>query len=486
MKAACFCTSGLSLLALLLSILAGQAADSADKSRVVSRVPGWPVVFELDPDGSFTLPTKTGSREIRLLSFEEVTQPDYWITGNPSHTTIAAARVTVAVGGQKAVLLQRAYQMPFTVNGVRLYVETTRPWGTAKQTDPIKDIQKAVRFSAVPAGEPWGPRTIRFPIADYRWRSATYQNTASSLVAFNGCYYHRGEDFGNIPARRRALALFDGKVAITPLPNGDTDSNSLVIESSDGLGVEYAHMDTDLVNPAMTLGTAVKAGDELGKTGMTWNGRKSQVSDPHIHVLMTERGTIVSLYPTLIEAYFRDYPDALLPVAGGYAFGVAGQPIVLDATRSLARPGKRIASWQWTLPNGSTTNQAVTSVTFPRPGYYSVPLEVKTAEGDRDRDFLQVRIYDPALQTPRDIAHGSIFAWPTRGVRPGTQVTLWNRLVNTSNASVDWGDGATGPIGREAVHAYRAAGLYTVTVSGVGPRREPATARLRIVVEAPA
>ncbi len=62
-------------------------------------------------------------------------------------------------------------------------------------------------------------------------------------------------------------------------------------------------------------------------------------------------------------------------------------------------------------------------------------------------------------------------------------MTLWNRLANTRNTSVAWGDGATGSIGREAVHAYRAPGLYTVTVSGVGPRQEPATARLRLIVE---
>ncbi len=453
-------------------------------TRILRQIPGWPIVVELDAHCPMDVRLPTQSVRLELLEITHDYEPDYWIPTNTPHATLRSAAVKLFINGHPVTLRCRPYEPPREFFGLRLYVESTRLWSDPPQLFPLENMCGDVRLSFVAAGESWGPSDLRFPLSDFRWRSSTYQNTWNSLVPFNHLYYHRGEDFGAIPDRLQIIAPLDGTVTRSPLPTGDGKSNGLVITTPHGISYRIAHMNIESIATDLIAGASVTAGQPLAETGMTWDGRKSQTHDSHLHFqidLDGEHPTALSPFPFLVEAYFRDYPDALLPIAGGYAFGTVGQPVLLDASRSLARPGRTIPSFRWNLHNGQTFSGSAGTIIYDRPGYYSEEI-LLTADGIIDRDYLQVRIYDPTSKSPQDIASGWLHTFPCRP-KVGEPVLIWNRLINTSNVTLEPGDGSSKPITSEATHTYTRPGLYWLTLRGEGPNAEPVTASVRVVVE---
>jgi len=462
------------------SQVTGAPADSG-----VRPAPGgaWPDVFELNSGESRTVSRAGVERTIRLLSVEESWQPDYWIGSNRDRKTLREARIALEVSGERVTLIARPYQMPVTVAGLRLYVEATRTWATQCDYDQALPVTGEVRLSATAAGETWGPTDMVFPIRNYRWRSGTYNNTWLALVPYNRLYYHRGEDFGAIPDRLEVAAPLSGEIAASPLPSGDGKSNSLAIRHASGAEVRLAHMNIETIDPHLTVGAHVEAGQAVGKTGCTWSGKRSQMSDPHLHVGLQVAGAVVSLYPAIVEAYLRAYGDAILAVAGGYHFAVPGDAVALDSSRSAARPGRKIAAFSWRLHDGSAAAGPLARIRYDRPGLYSEELIVRTDDGAEDRDFAQVRIFDPARGNR--IAYGWAYHSPVRGARPGDDVLFWNRLMGvTGPVKIDFGDGSPPQeIKAETRHAYARPGMHTVALTSRGPDDEPATIKMRVVVE---
>jgi murein DD-endopeptidase MepM/ murein hydrolase activator NlpD len=457
-----------------------RAPDNAPAAS--ARVGHKVIAFELNTGESFDVPTPDGPRSVKLISVEHDWQSDYWTEDNPEHRTIRQARVVVEVAGQQAELLARPYQPPVEVGDLRLYVEVTRQWANTPFA-PLRGVSGDVRLSAVPKGMAWGTPDMAFPIRDYRWRSATYYNTWLALVPYNALYYHRGDDFGAIPDRLDIVAPWDGEVVTSPVPDGDQGSNALKIRCDNGLTVGFYHMNIETIDSNLTPGVHVAAGQALAKTGCTWRGRRTQHQDPHVHFGLEAGRSQVSPFPYLVEAYFRAYPDAMLPNAGGLHFSVPGQAVELDGSRSVARPGKEIASWTWKLHDGTNVEGPRAEVTFDRPGLYSEELIVRTVDGHEDRDYAHVRVYDPARG--RDMAVGWVYYTPTRGIRPGTEVLFWNRIGKaTRRVRIDFGDGSpVRAITESATHAYDKPGVYTVTFRTFGPAHEPVTKRLRVVVD---
>lgn len=445
----------------------------------------WPWVFELDVGESQRVERRVGNRavvrHVKLLGVTHDMQPDFWCRENDAHEIFESAAVSVAVDGVPCTLLARPYQAPTEVNGLRLLVETTQPWALKADYERMDDVARAVRFSAVAVGECWGPAPLRFPIRGYRWRTSTYNNTWLQIVPYNQLYYHRGEDYGAIPDRLEVIAPWDGTVTASPPPDGDGASNGLVVRHADGIEARFAHMNAAFIAAEAAAGRDVAAGALLGRTGCTWGGRKSQHHDPHLHVGFRRGSMTINPYPFLAEAYFRDYPDPLLPNAGGYAFTTPGRPVRLDATRSLARPGRRLAAFCWQLQNGRCVESPLAETVYEHPGLYSEMLRVTADDGRADVDFLQVRVFDSARG--RDMARGWVHAHPGRDLEPGMPVCFWNRLQSVENAAIDYGDG-TPParLGESAEHAYGHPGLQVVTVTGHGPGGEPVTVRLRVIV----
>jgi hypothetical protein len=469
---------------LLTALLEASAVAAVDS---VQAVIGLPLVFELDLNETkeVRVPGRSGAveRSVRLLDVREFYWPNYHIPDLPQKRVFRSAEVEVEVSGTRATLLAQPFELPKAVNGLRLYVETTRAWATEPQLDPMPNVRGAVRFSCVAAGVPWGPADLRFPIRNYRWRANSYNNTWLALVPYNKHYYHRGDDFGAIPDRIEVLAGLDGAVTRSPLPNGDGRSNSLQIRSPSGLELSHSHMNTETLMPHLTNSASVRAGDVLGRTGMTWSGRKSQHNDPHLHWEVSMGGEPLASYPFLVEAYLRDYPDTLLAVAGGYHYATRGELVELDASRSVGRAGRRIARYEWRLHDGRTVSGPRATVKAVQPGLFSEELRVFSDDGTEDRDYAQLRVWN--TNSGARFAAGWVYHWPVRGARPGEPVLFWNRLFGTTApVEIDFGDGSQpARIDHEISHSFSRAGLYTTTLRSRGPGDEPVEVRMRVVIE---
>lgn len=400
----------------------------------------------------------------------------------------SSIEVLVEVNGKRKRIMHRPYEMPVVCQGLRLYVEGYEPWAAHAAFQALGNMKKMVRFSVCAVGESWGPTSFQYPLKGYRWRSSSYNNTWASLVPYNQLYYHRGEDRGAIPDRLEVVEPITGRVVGTPVPGGDGASNGVIVENADGFFVRIAHMDIEHITPSLTLGSKVEMGSVIGKTGMTWSGRKSQKHDPHCHInvgYQTKDDTVrLSAFPYLMEAYFRDYTDSVLAVAGGYEFTLPHRRITLDGSRSICRPGQHIASYTWVLHNGKTVKGRIAKISYDAPGLYTEELKVKTTGGAVDRDFIQVRVWNASYG--RKIAYGWVFQSPVRGVKVNDEVLYWNRLMNTkSPVTIDFGDGTPVTVmEKEISHAYSRPGRYVVTFSGYGPRNEPITEKLETIVEA--
>jgi murein DD-endopeptidase MepM/ murein hydrolase activator NlpD len=451
----------------------------------------WPFRFDLDIGESYLLPDPgAGNHQIKLLGVKEYEWADYY-THNPARATYSRAEISVEVDGNPVLLIHRPYQLPTVVNGVRIYVEATLNWANRCEIESLPDLNKAVRFSALPAGAAWGPEDLVFPIAGYRWRSAVYNNTWSALVPYNLLYYHRGEDYGAIPDRLDVVAVRAGEVVFSPVSTPQS-SNLLTIQSADGRAVSYCHMNIESIRPDLVPGKGVAAGEMLAKTGETWDGRRCQDWDPHLHVEFEDRQNaessgrerLYSPYPFLVQAYLRTYPDPVVAVAGGYAYALPGEKIRLDGSQSLARPGEQISEVQWRLSDGRTVHSAAVEMEYDRPGLYAEELIVTTEAGGEDRDFAHVRVYDPTGEGA--VGCGFFYHTPVRDLHPGTPVLFWNRLQQNiaPPVMIDFGDG-TPPqqVERECTHTFHETGIYTCTLSARGLSGETNTLKMRVVID---
>lgn len=462
-------------------------AQSAD-GRIIMDIPRYPLVFELNTGESHSIKRsyldKAVERTIKVISVKHFTEPNLWFSGKHLPQNYAKAEIVLDISGKRVTLLHRPYESPKVINGLRVFVETTREWAQNAAYADMKDVEKEVRLSVCLEGEPWGPVDVIFPIKDYRWRSAVYNNTWSSLVPYNQLYYHRGEDYGAIPDRLDVVAPVDGKIIGTPLPDGDGKSNAIYVENEDGIVFRISHMNIENIKKEFTVGTKVKAGTVLAKTGMTWDGRKSQTNDPHCHIDVNYKETKLASFPYLIEAYLRTYHDPVLAVAGGYQFANVNTKVQLDGSRSLAGTGHTIGSYVWKLHNGKTVKAARTTVKYATPGVYTEELIVTAEKGIVDHDFVQIRVYGKD-QKREDLSYGWAFYSPVRNITTGTEILFWNRLVKTTTpVTIDFGDGtATQTIDRALTHSYTEKGNYTVSLSSTDKQNNPVSIKLEVKVE---
>ena len=333
-------TSMLTAAALVvLYVPAFAAADPACESnrrpqspRTVLDIPEWPTVFDLNSGDTCRLNRqvdgRTIERYVQLIGVQEFWEPDFF-TGVGESRTLRLAEVTVEVSGVRAKLLGRPYQMPVNVNGLRIYVEATRRWAHDADIERLAEMDADVRLSAMAEGETWGPSGFVFPVKNYRWRSNSYFNTWNALVPYNRLYYHRGEDFGAIPDCLPVVIALPGRVVQSPLPAGDGESNGVVIANAAGIRVEYYHMNTESIAETAVAGAQVDAGDLLGKTGMTWAGRRSQTHDPHLHFGLRVRETAISRISgdrRVVLSCVSGQPDChrwRLPFCGARTIGAA-------------------------------------------------------------------------------------------------------------------------------------------------------------------
>ena len=466
-------------------VLSAQKKPSAD--GIILDQPGFPFIFELNQGESQKIIRsyngKKIERNVKVNSIRTFMETNNWFSDSLGKKNYYQADVELDVSGQIVTLHHRPYQMPVKVNGLRINIENIKEWDEHGALGKTGTMKKQVRIAICLEDEPWGPQSIVFPLQDYRWRASVYNNTWSGLVPFNLLYYHRGEDYGAIPDLLEVVSSIDGKIVSTPVPEGAKGSNGVVIESSDGIIFRYAHMNFENIVKDYIPGKEIKAGTVIGKTGMTWNGKKSQYNDPHLHVELSIKGVDVNSFPYMMEAYLRKYDDKAFAIAGGYRFAVPNEKIELDANRSFGRNGSPLKKTEWNLSDGRIINEPLTSIIYSKPGTYCEELTVETNEGDHDKDFLYVTVYNPS--NGNNIASGWAYFYPVRGIKPGDEVLFWNRLTGTtSDVIINYGDGSSEEIiQNETRHIFKKAGEYVVTLKSTGPDNGPVTLKMEVIVK---
>lgn len=473
------------ILIVIITSIGFSARNQPLEGLVILDRPGFPFIFELNQGESQVVKRsyqgKTVERTIKLMGFEAFSETNYWFSDPLPPLDYYQFKIDLEVSGEQATLYHRPYQMPVEVNGLRVYIENMKEWGETPKRFKPGNLKKQVRIAVCLANEPWGPDNIIFPVNDFRWRANVYNNTWSSLVPYNFLYYHRGEDYGAIPNRLDLIAPISGKVIVTPLSNKDNGSNEIIIGDSTGLEFGFYHMDIEDIKD-YPANTPINAGDQFAKTGMTWDGGKKQESDPHVHVDLAVNKIKLASFPYMMEAYLRKYSDRVFAIAGGYRFTEVGKQIVLDAGRSFTKNQLPIKKYQWKLSNGQITEDIQTTIRYDKPGLYTEELLVETGDGQQDRDFLSVRVYDPKRSK---IGLGWAYYYPLRGIKPGTLVLFWNRLMGgISDVQINFGDNPHwGTIKQETTHKYEAPGSYVVTLKSIGPDNEPLTLKMEVIVE---
>lgn len=460
-------------------------AQNHNQGNILMDLPEYPLLFELDTGETQTVVrgNKDHSviREIKLVSVKLYSENNLWFEDENNRRNYAYAEVMLEVDGKPITLFHRPYQMPTNFNGLRLYVECIKEWNQDSAFDRLEGMEKEVRLSVCAENETWGSSSFVFPIENYRWRSSAYNNTWTSLVPYNLRYYHRGDDYGAIPDKFNVIAPFNGQIVASPLPDGDGASNAIFIRNTVGIVWRISHMNIETINPDYPVNAFVEEGSILAKTGMTWGGRKAQISDPHCHVDIRYNDIRLASFPYLMEAYLRSFPDEVLAIAGGYKFVLAGETAQLDARRSIARPGDPIKYFIWKLHNGKEVNDVNAIVEYDKPGLYTEELMIVTEGGAVDRDFIQVQVYGAE---GKNIGRGWAYYYPVRDIQVGTPVLFWNKLLNTTTpVIIDFGDGKISEMEEEITHHYKNPGNYVVTLFAKGPRSEPITVKLEVVVE---
>lgn len=458
---------------------------NADEGKIILNQPQFPFIFELNTGESLTIDRTykktTLQRTIKLISFTPLYEPNYWFK-DTHPVNFYKFIVKIEVDGKTINLFYRPYQMPVNFEGLRIYVENIKLMDESAAYNRKDDMEKHVRLSVCLKDEPWGPENIVFPINDYLWRSSVYNNTWGSLVPFNQVYYHRGEDYGAIPDKLDVVAPIDGIIMETPLPDGDGKSNAIYIENEYGFRWCMSHMNIEHIDNRYQVGARVRAGTIVAKTGMTWDGAKKQHSDPHFHTDISIKKINLASFPYLMEAYLRKYKDPIVAIAGGYRFAIPGQKVVLDASRSIVKNGN-IFNVNWKLSNGKLADQEQVEIVYDKPGLYAEELIVENDKGEKDRDFLYVKVFD--YDHKYDFTYGWAYYYPTRNIKTGDTVLFWNRMINAdSDVKINFGDSSNWvTVKKEITHAYKSKGRYVVTLLSVNEKKEPTTLKMEVIVE---
>ena len=223
----------------------------------------------------------------------------------------------------------------------------------------------------------------------------------------------------------------------------------------------------------------------------------------HLHFEITSRqpsgkwGTQEG-YAFLWQAALREQKPDVIAVARPHRLAWAGEPVVLDGSKSWSRSGP-IARFEWTFSDGTTATGPRVERTYDRPGAYSEILKVTDRPGHVDYDFAdrpgaRPRAPRPApADDPRGVLArrpGSSPATRSRSRcgpsgrptarRPGTSATARPPVEVQSDGNVDQHahDGYA-----VTTHRFEKPGHYLVRVERTDRRGATATARLHVVVE---
>lgn len=421
---------------------------------------------------------------------------------------IREARVRVAVDGREITLVSGNYHRPRQLAGVRIDCPITGGYRKNANTD-VWGLDKDARLRLWPGEGPLQrPNTFVYPLRQ-RWFASMTQMANEPVYVDGGerpsvrkVYYHWGLDMGGAEEMIDVLAATDGLVVSSGkdvLPGFEETPvrpryDVIYLLDDQGWYYRYSHLYT--IEPMVKPGARVKMGQKIGVLGK--EGGSGGWS--HLHFDITSKQPsgkwgIQEGYAFLWEAYQQQYKPKVIAVARPHHLAAVGQEIELDGSKSWAEAP--ITAHAWTFLDGSKASSAKVKRRYDRPGMYSEVLQVTDAKGNRDYDFAVVQVLDkrePNLLPPT--IHPAYA--PTKGIKPGDEVTFKVRTFRTTEGHEIWdfgdgsapvkvrSDGNVKPLARDGyavtTHRYAQPGHYIVRVQRANDAGLTAIAHLQVRV----
>jgi len=497
-----FCPSSARIAHAALVWLFLPALNAADSPPVRS-----PIVHAVDLDVNeaqeVTLANGTKAR-VKLLRLEE--------TLDALRDAVRQARVQIELNGQPLVLTSATYHLPVTFAGVQIDCPITRGHVTNSSEGNAWGLLKDARLRFWPTGSPWiEPGTFVYPLKQKWFASHTQMANEPSFVDGGEApdnkkiYYHYGLDSGGAEGMVDVVAATAGRVisAGKEILPGYDDSPAKprydVIYLLDDRGWFYRYSHLQTIDPAVQPGAQISMGQKIGALGK--EGGSGGWS--HLHFDITSRQPsglwgIQEGYAFLWEAYRRQYAPKLIAVARPHHFVFTGEKVVLDGSKSWSAAGK-IARYDWTFTDGTTTSGPTVERTYAQSGEYSETLKVTDARGEVDHDFAVVLVIDKSAPDQLPPTIHPAFA-PTMNIHAGDPVTFKVRSFRTTfgNETWDFGDGSEkvtvksdGNVEQHAKDGYAVTqhrfvkqGHYLVRVERTNERGQRAIGHVHLAVEA--
>jgi murein DD-endopeptidase MepM/ murein hydrolase activator NlpD len=431
---------------------------------------------------------------------------------DPIRGAVREAKVAIEVNGKPVVLGSGNYHLPVTVAGAGVQVDCPITRGYRENsTEDAWGLDKDARIRLWPAGAPWiDPTAFVYPARQLWFASSTQMANEPTYVdggerpAARKIYYHYGLDIGGAEAMVDVVAATDGLVvsAGTNLLSGFKETpvapryDVVYVLDDQGWYYRYSHLKT--IEPAIAPGATVRMGQKIGVLGK--EGGSGGWS--HLHFGISSRqpsgkwGTEEG-YAFLWQAAQREQNPEIIAVARPHRLTWAGDPVVLDASKSWSRSGP-IADFAWSFSDGTTATGPKVERTYGRAGAYSELVKVTDRQGHVAYDFMIVQVLDRAHPDELPPTLHAAYA-PTVGIQPGDPVTFKVRAFRTTDGEETWdfGDGSPtvnvqsdGNIDQHApdgyavtVHRYAKPGRYLVCVARTDRRGATASARLAVNVE---
>jgi hypothetical protein len=280
---------------------------------------------------------------------------------------------------------------PTLFQGLRLQLEKTKALDSANASSK-GDFHFDARISATLENEPWAPLSFHFPLPSHRWRMNPCYGLWGGLLCGDSSRFAEGFNLGVSEGDGTVVAALEGYVKEIKPRKGAPEFSRVVLEHLNGVKTVYSNLDSSSLPFALSVNKTVEAGERLGEIRACFD------EAPHLAFSMEIEGSNVNPFPALAEAYMRQNPDGALPYAGGTIFCQPGEAVKLDASSTLLRPGRRIASCEWALSDGAVRQGGEQSVVYKEPGLYAEELRIALDDGQEFRDAVHVRVFKPNIE----------------------------------------------------------------------------------------
>ena len=367
---------------------------------------------------------------------------------------LRGAELTVEVNGVEGTIPCATYNLPTTLGGVRIDCPVVK--GYLRSYSNYWAIDRDARVRIWPQKGPLiRPGTFVYPV-EQRWGAAStlFDNEIGDgeLYGPERVYYHQGFDFGGADRIVPVHAATNGLVVSARGESLEGISDCVrprydVVYLRDGRGWYFRYSHFDLIAESVQVGENVSIGQPLGVLGK--EGASGGWSHLHFEMIRPQEDGKYgsdSLYAFLHQVYLAENHEPVIAVARPQLLGRAGEPILLDGSRSWSAEGPDGLKYEWLFSDGTTAAGAKVEHVFAEPGRYRPTLKVTDKTGNVDYDFGKVTIAAPET-APGQRCYLHAAYWPTKSVHAGDEVTFLVRSFRfkpvAGDEVWDFGDGSS-------------------------------------------